>query len=506
MKKIKITLIGIIILSLSACDFLDLSPMDTYSFENYWDTKDQIDRFFTGLHKRVRDRQLNFMKLGEFRGGLMDSNPSSTLGQSKSDIDIIGNLLSLENPGMTNFANFYMDIMQINHAIDKLNNYVTCLTDTEKEYYLGIAHGMRSLFYFHLLRTWGGMPIVDSPEVLAGVSSPTVLNKKRSSEQETMEFIKQDILMSEEYFKNQSFSFNAKFGKSYWSKAVTLVLKGDIFLWSAKVKPIGSSTVFSDNPEQDIEDARVALNAVWNATGALPNNFAGIFSYDNKNNDEIIFSIPYVKNEAKNSFALFTYPPATFSGYTNAKGEILSNPLSVGTDGGSRYEYKWSFFESIPDGDKRKSATFQDFYKGDIKGIYLHKFTGTMDGDIRWFVDDWPLYRTADIVLMLAECYNAQDNAPLVKDYLDLIRRRAYGRSYPAFTYVNKEETELAILREYAIEFIAEGKYWYHARRMNNGSEALKLVRNNDPKFLLWPIDATALSRDPLLEQNEAYK
>ncbi|MPN64448.1 hypothetical protein SDC9_212220 [bioreactor metagenome] len=107
---------------------------------------------------------------------------------------------------------------------------------------------------------------------------------------------------------------------------------------------------------------------------------------------------------------------------------------------------------------------------------------------------------------MLAECYNAQNNPAGVKTYIDLIRRRAYGRTYPEFTYVDKETSEMAILREYAIEFIAEGKYWYHLRRMNNGSEALKLVKNNDPIFLLWPIDVSTMSKDPLLEQNEAYK
>ncbi|MEA4983781.1 MAG: RagB/SusD family nutrient uptake outer membrane protein [Paludibacter sp.] len=506
MKTLKKTILGLILILLPACDLLDLKPIDTYSIDNYWDTKDQVSRFFTGLHKRVRDRQFVYMQLGEFRGGLLNPSPTSVLGQTKSDVDIIGNQLSLENPGVTNFGNFYMDIMQVNHAIERLNNYVTCLTEDEKNYYLGIAHGIRSYFYFHLLRSWGGVPVVSEPEVLTGVSTPTALNKERSTEQATMDFIKSDILQSETYLNKEAFSYNSKFGKSFWSKAATLTLKADIYLWSAKVKPIGSTSVYSENPEADIEIARLSLTSVWNATGILPNDFAGIFDYNNKENDEIIFAIPFIVNEKSNSFALFTYPASTFSGYKNASGITLDNPLSVGTDGGSRYEYLWSFFESISATDKRKAATFQDFYKGSIKGTYLQKFKGTMDGTIRWFADDWPVYRTADVALMLAECYNAQNNPAGVKTYIDLIRRRAYGRTYPEFTYVDKETSEMAILREYAIEFIAEGKYWYHLRRMNNGSEALKLVKNNDPIFLLWPIDVSTMSKDPLLEQNEAYK
>jgi hypothetical protein len=505
MKTIKKIIIGLLLIQLPSCELLDLKPVDTYSIDNYWDTKDQVNRFFTGLHKRIRDRQFVFMQLGEFRGGLLDPSPTSVLGQTKTDVDIIGNLISLENPGVTSFGNCYMDIMQINHAIERLNNYVTCLNEDEKNYYLGIAHGIRSYYYFHLLRTWGGVPLVSEPEVLKGVSTPTALNKKRATEMETMGFIKTDILKSEEYLTKELFSYNKKFGKSFWSKAATLALKGDIFLWSAKVKPIGSSTVFSEKPADDIETARLALTSVWNATGILPNDFAGIFNYNNKENDEIIFAIPYIINEKSNSFALFTYPASTFSGYKDATGKILDNPLSVGTDGGSRYEYKWSFFESIASTDKRKAVSFQDYYKGSIKGIYLHKFKGTMDGTIRWFTDDWPIYRTADIALMLAECYNAQENSGQVKTFIELIRRRAYGRNYPEFTYVDKATSELAILREYAIEFIAEGKYWYQLRRLNEGSEALKLVKNNDPEFLLWPIDMSTMSKDPLLEQNNAY-
>lgn len=166
MKTIKKIIIGLLLIQLPSCELLDLKPVDTYSIDNYWDTKDQVNRFFTGLHKRIRDRQFVFMQLGEFRGGLLDSSPTSTLGQNKSDVDIIGNLISLENPGVTNFGNCYMDIMQINHAIERLNNYVTCLNEDEKNYYLGIAHGIRSYYYFHLLRTWGGVPLVSEPEVL----------------------------------------------------------------------------------------------------------------------------------------------------------------------------------------------------------------------------------------------------------------------------------------------------------------------------------------------------
>ena len=88
MKTIKKIILGLLLIQLSSCELLDLKPIDTYSIDNYWDTKDQVNRFFTGLHKRIRDRQFVFMQLGEFRGGLLDPSPTSVLGQTKTDVDI----------------------------------------------------------------------------------------------------------------------------------------------------------------------------------------------------------------------------------------------------------------------------------------------------------------------------------------------------------------------------------------------------------------------------------
>ncbi len=190
MKKIKIIIVLVILSTITACDVLDLKPADFYSFENYWTNKDQVERFLNGLHNRLRMRQSALLMLGEFRGGLMDGSVSSVVGQTKYDIPVIANTLSEINPGITEWGNLYMDILQINHALDALNNKVDFLNQAEKNNYLGMLYGLRAFYYFHLLRSWGGVPLLDSPDVLSGISSPSQLNKERSSETEIMNFIK----------------------------------------------------------------------------------------------------------------------------------------------------------------------------------------------------------------------------------------------------------------------------------------------------------------------------
>ena len=65
MKKIKYTLLVLLIGAMQSCGYLDLSPVDSYGISNYWSTKDQAERFVRGLHYRVRERQEVLFKMGE---------------------------------------------------------------------------------------------------------------------------------------------------------------------------------------------------------------------------------------------------------------------------------------------------------------------------------------------------------------------------------------------------------------------------------------------------------
>lgn len=43
MKKIKYTLLVLLIGAMQSCGYLDLSPVDSYGISNYWSTKDQAE-------------------------------------------------------------------------------------------------------------------------------------------------------------------------------------------------------------------------------------------------------------------------------------------------------------------------------------------------------------------------------------------------------------------------------------------------------------------------------
>ncbi|WP_308756955.1 RagB/SusD family nutrient uptake outer membrane protein [uncultured Bacteroides sp.] len=516
MKQIRYIFLLLLIGAVQACDYLDLSPVDSYGISNYWSTKDQVERYVRGLHFRLRERQETIFKMGEIRGGTFVGSSSSLFNQSIADVAAVNNNLSVTNPVITNWGDFYMDIMQINHAIQSVPGS-GALNDTEKNYYMGILHGLRSFYYFHLFRTYGGVPLIETARVMDGSFTPADLNQARATEEEIYTFLVNDIKTSDDYFANDEYTVSSTDKSSYWSKAATKMLRAEILLWGCKVKPIGGSNVYSKDVPADLEAAKQALQDVIDSGKygfASTTDFAEVFDVAKKDNEEMIFVIRYLLNEEVNFFSKFLYPTNTnLVGFQDANGTAYTgdniNPLNLnGT--ASNYQYTKAFFDEFSADDIRRSATFLDVYKTDNgeAAILLTKFMGEMDNGIRRFTNDWPVYRYADLQLMLAEIVAMQGGDPAT--YINSIRQRAYGNAYASYKYPQPGETaEDAILEERSKEFVAEGKHWYDIRRMKDGEQAKALQTDVSgdliEKHLLWPIDATVMSKDPQVEQTPGY-
>lgn len=522
MKKIKYIFFILLVGIMQSCDWMELTPEDQYSIDNYWNSKDQVDRFIRGLHGRVRSRQATFLKMGEFRGGMFDTGLTTPFAQSKSDLNIISNDLSLEHPGINNFGDLYLDIMQINHAIDRLAS-VTFLSESEKNYDFGILYGLRAYYYFHLFRTYGGVPKVVYPKILDGVESAGELNLARSTETEIYDFVRSDVEQSATYFAGDDYAVGPD-KSAYWSKAATQVLKAEVLLWGCKVKPIGGNDVYSKNKSEDLQTAKTILLEVKAKYDYLT-DFSSVFSTTNKDNKEIIFCIRFNLTEVTNGFNKYLYPEANGNagGYENADGSIIygttpgysADFLNLASSGSAyNYQYSGNVYDSFSEDDSRRDATFIDLYKKvkdedtRHRAVLMTKFLGEISEGYRKFTNDWPVYRYMDVVLLLAEAEEESGGDPA--PYINEVRQRAYGANFVAHKYPRGGETaEDAILEERMKEFIAEGKRWYDIRRMKDGEEALKLQNTTDAKLkekrLLWPIDDGTLQKDPLVEQTDGY-
>lgn len=521
MKKIKyIISIVLIAFAFQACDSLDLAPEDYYGSNNFWNNEAQVKGFIYGIHNQLRGAHYNLFLLGEARGGLQKSGTSSTATSLDASSPFKDQDFTAQKTGLSAWAGFYGRLLNINLAIQKLEKETPFLSESSRNYYLGQLYGLRAFNYFWLYRTYGGVPVITEVKVLDGVASAEPLYTERSTPKQTLDFIKSDINKSEELFGSNLAMTD---GKSVWSKYATLMLKAEIYLWSAKV------TTGDQSPAQtDLAVAEAALRQVEGKFSLQP-NFRNVFAYASKGNNEIIFAVRFMDTEATNFAGNMLYSDNVFIGVKFDKNlRLMGDTLNLRGNGLLRHEYIFELFESYDDTDSRKTATFLDFYSRSADnqpvsgGLVLRKFIGLINSNgNRVYADDVPVYRYADVLLMLAEIENKKGNDPSV--FINQVRQRAYGANYNASVHAHTNQgfaaNELAILAERDKEFVWENKRWFDVLRMQDaagqplvfsaavtyGKGTPILNRATEAHKVLWPVDVNTLNNDPKLVQTTGY-
>ncbi|OQY92015.1 MAG: SusD family outer membrane lipoprotein NanU [Sphingobacteriales bacterium UTBCD1] len=496
-----------LILLISSCSKkLELSPISSISDASFWKTPEQVDAFVSGIHISFRNHVPSFQLLGEQRADIYGLEPGAsqtftseaTQGFEKFWLQ----QLDLDNPGVSNFGGFYFNINQLNLQINKLGS-IDFVTPANKSYYLGIAYGMRAFYYFQMLRSWGKVVIQTDPVTTIDISN---LAKAASTEQEVMTLIKSDINASETNFGS---NYTFRNTKSFWSKAATLMLKAEVYLWTS-YRGGGNA------------DATIAKTALTDIQANVPSltllpSFSDVFRSNNKGNNEIIFASRFLLNEASMNFIQNSFVPQ--SGFiANFYDSLNNRKFDVTTDnwgGILRSPIMSSTFRKFNDLDSRKWVSIQAAYTRPTPGVYvmagcfLNKFQGEQSAGSRVMTNDYPIYRYADLLLLLAEAKVILGESPATE--INLVRARAFGSNYVAGTmgFPNQAidtDPKNAILRERLFEFIFEGKRWYDLRRMGDSYVfANTTVLSTEAYKLLWPIDRASLTNNRSLVQTPGY-
>lgn len=491
--------------TLSGC--LDMEPVSSITEENMWTNEGQFTSFVNGVHGMLRDKDSqNFFILGELRSDIYSASSSGWTTESNKVEEITANLLSEQRPGLTNYANLYTNINQINLFIKKANE-TSILSPEDKAYYLGGMYGLRAFYYFHLLRSWGSVVWQEEPSLGFEIDN---LSKPAVSEAEIMKHIKDDITASENSFADD-YSFRSN--RSLWSKPATLVLKAEVYLWSSHQMNGGTA------------DAQTALNALNDLQAKTTNigletNFADVFDYENKANKEMIFTLHNDYKESTEGMFnggwrnnMVPQQNTLKSYYASATGD----KFDLNFNGNVYYPLNIDIYSNVfnDDLDTRKEATLKAAYEKQdnqyiYKGCFAYKFKGmTVEGDsYRTFADDYPIYRYADVLLLKAEAKALTGGDPSTE--INDIRQRAYGNNYNAATMSygkmvgDEEGINEVLLKERLKEFMFEGKRWYDLRRFGK-DYVMKYSSLKNENHLLWPLDKDTMTDNPALEQTKGY-
>ncbi|MCU7550456.1 RagB/SusD family nutrient uptake outer membrane protein [Chitinophagaceae bacterium LB-8] len=459
---------------------------------------------YNGLYSSFRTYHSALFTLGEMRSEIW-ADGLYTESEDAGAKQYYTHNISRDNVPATEWAGFY-------NLIDRLNTVITLfpqspLEAAKRDRYLAEAYGMRAYVYYTLLKTWGGVPISTTP--VTGVSNLPELYRERAKPEDVMKLIKEDIEQSLRLFNGDN-SFNPLSSKRiYWSRPATLTLKGDVYLWSA--------TNFNGGTA-DLTTAKQALEEVKNQpTLGLNANYADNFNPDREvNNKEILFAINFEKDQATISAYGNILVNTTQAGtlYIDpATGQTVANAYPL-VAGASRIGLSPDMINKLTSGqsDQRISNTFRVMYRKSgntysSAGVLLTKFIGKSDAGIQVYSTDFPVYRYADVLLMLAEAKTKLGEDPSIE--INAIRERAYGSGYTPLVNGSVQQNMAAILEENLREFIGEGKRWWALRRAGNEFvfqyiNPQYLAPSNTYKLLL-PISRDMLNLDPKLEQTPGY-
>ncbi len=497
MKKLykALTLILATVLSVSSCtDELRLEPISQISAASYWKTENDANGAITGMYARFRPQTANLFLWGEMRSNTFGP---SVGGEPVSQGPLYRNTLTSSSQLPT-----WLGLYTVIHDANLILKYVPGITfasEANKKNILAQAYTMRAFCYFVMVRTWGGVPIVDIPT--EGYSEAS--QRERATVEQVFAFIKKDLDAALPLYSNNTFPT----GRFVWSKPAANAVKADVYLWTGKRMNGGNA---------DFTTALTALNDIETSDVSLLSNFASIFDYTNKGNKEIIFAVRYLDQESGESFPYdqsFLHPQSLPN---SSDLDPETRPLVTGGRGYSYLQVMPHVRSQFNNLDQRKNATFKEIYVyngGYPNGVRTYytaiqtKFDGVLISGQRWWYDDYVIYRYGDILLMKAEAKNALSQDPSAE--INKVRQRAYGANFAQFAFVSgsKDQNDAVILNERLLETAFEGHYWWDVLRFGKAFELVPSLQSQVGKnhLLLFPIVQSTLSVEPKVVQNPGY-
>jgi len=185
-----------------------------------------------------------------------------------------------------------------------------------------------------------------------------------------------------------------------------------------------------------------------------------------------------------------------------------------------------SIIKAYETGDKRREAsigyyansansnTFESFRGDSIP--YIKKYYNPPYISLGWTNDNWPIYRYANVLLMLSEALNEVGRTAEAYNYINPVRVRAGLKELSGLSQSAFRE---AVYHEERVELAFENKRWYDLLRTDQAIEVMtkhgieersRLARVGsesfviDPHKLIFPIPASEIRLNGF-EQNSGY-
>lgn len=480
-----------------SCDkeFLNIQPDSFISGSNYFRTESEIVLAVNGAYAPLQSITSNSAWiLEELR------TDNTTYQYNENDrrnlpMEQVDDFLMQENNPQTEafWQDSYRGIARCNTILGRIGN-VTYKNEQDREVHTGQALFLRALYYFHLVRLFGGVPLI-LQEVISPDNTETYSGARADKEQVYQQII-QDA--SEAAGKLPPGYADAEKGKATKGAAYTLL--GEVYM--------------------TMKNYAAAGDALKKVTGySLLADYSQVFNPSNKNHAESIFEVHYLEgNQGEGSRFIYRFAPY------NSGAEIVGDNQLVPYEAGFNIPTH-DMVAAYEPGDKRRDASIGYFIKAGNKAFdvalgdsipYIRKYRHphSVPGITN---DSWPVYRYAQVLLMLAEALNEAGQTKAAYEPLDAVRARAGLDPLPKD--LGQTDFRKAVYHEQQVELAFENHRWFdllrtgraqdvltaHGERRKANNPRLNAAYKVAPYMLLYPIPARELKLNPSLEQNSGW-
>lgn len=478
-------------LSFGACqdDLLNPVPESILTTANAFNSSKDLNLAVLGIYNRYQSRLPKDFELMEAPSDNMYGYYFAT-APGMAEIALLN--VSPENPKLNSFwKDTYNGIFTANTVlanIEKPADYAP----SKKEQFIGEAKFMRALYYFDLVRIFGGVPAITSI-----VSDKEAREIKRASEQEIYNLIIKDL---EDAVANLPQPAAIEKGRASKPVAIALLAKVQVYRknWTA---------------------AKGLLEQLFsNYNYRLVPNYEDLFEIATENNSEAIYSMPYVSGT--NGQGL-TYDLAPIGGIyqTINNGNRVCRPT-------------WDLHQAFEKGDTRFNVTIAEEQltfasKPGDPTFWFPYFN-------KWIVPvqistssglDIPVLRLADMILLYAEVLYNLNQPQEALNQINKVRERAFGNATHNYKMIDiaTNQTFLdKLLLERRLELAVENNRWFDLVRTGRFTSVLTTKQGeynpSTGKAVQIPINAKAymkyfpipyeqiqLASSGVMIQNEGY-
>ncbi|MBM1106825.1 RagB/SusD family nutrient uptake outer membrane protein [Aurantibacter crassamenti] len=500
---IKIFISLSVVFSMFSCsdDFLDKPNPNQLGEGSFYANEKQVTQAIMGVYGQLQNITSDQWLYSEM------ITDNTTVHFDEGNRGNAPNIESFEywqyNSGTGRMYDLYRDsynaLGNINLTLSKLEEAdIDAVAKTQFE---GELRFFRAYYYFLLTQYFGDVVLVTEP-----LNDPSAaFELERSPISAVYDQIESDLAIAIAALPHPNAVDASDLGRV--TKGAALTLSGKIWL-----------------TRKDYVRAKADLDQVAALGYSILDNYADVFDPTNKNHNESIFEVQFQGGNDLGEESGFIYD--FYPKFSN--GEVTG---FSGISGGGWNIPTLDIIAAYEEGDARKvislSEGYTDINTSEFVAIpfiekyhYEHSIQGRPDSN-------WPIYRYADVLLMLAETINEQSGPNTeAYGYLNKIRDRA---GLDPLSGLSQDQFRTALLHERRIELAFENHRWFDLRRTMSATELVAFLNAHgasekanqttprgsvgfsagdyifDTHEILFPIPNRERVVNPNLGQNDGY-